>query len=128
MDQSKLPDLDRSTATVQPFAIETGIRGGASSDVADVSWVTPTAGISTATFVPGSSGHSWQNVAAAGMSIGTKGMMIAAKTIALTAYDLFNDPVVLTTAKEELKTRQGPAFKYEAMLGNREPALDYRKK
>ncbi|TWW02153.1 amidohydrolase [Chitinophaga pinensis] len=128
VDKSKLPDLDKTTSTVQPFVIETGIRGGASSDVADVSWVTPTAGISTATFVPGSSGHSWQNVAAAGTSIGAKGMMIAAKTIALTAYDLFNDPAVLTTAKEELKTRQGPAFKYEAMLGNREPALDYRKK
>ena len=128
VDKSKLPDLDKSTSTVQPFVVETAASGGASSDVADVSWVTPTAGISTATFVPGSSGHSWQNVAAAGTSIGTKGMMIAAKTIALTAYDLFNDPAVLTTAKDELKKRQGPAFKYEAMLGNREPALDYRKK
>lgn len=127
VDQSKLPDLDAATSTVQPFIVETK-GGGASSDVADVSWVTPTAGISTATFVPGSSGHSWQNVAAAGGSIGARGMMIAAKTIALTAYDLFNNPVALQSAKEELKKRQGPAFKYEAMLGDRAPALDYRKK
>lgn len=127
IDKTHAPDLDASTTTIQPFISEkTG--GAASSDVADVSWVAPTAGVSTATFVPGSSGHSWQNVAAAGSSIGTKGMMIAAKTLALTAYDLFNDPASLTAAKQELKRRQGPDFKYEAMLGNRAPALDYRKK
>lgn len=127
IDKTHAPDLDASTTTIQPFISEkTG--GAASSDVADVSWVAPTAGVSTATFVPGSSGHSWQNVAAAGSSIGTKGMMIAAKTLALTAYDLFNDLASLTAAKQELKRRQGPDFKYEAMLGNRAPALDYRKK
>jgi len=114
-------------ATVQPFKIVTESNGGASSDVADVSWVVPTAGVVTATFVPGSSGHSWQNVAAAGSSIGTKGMMVAAKTIALTAYDLFKSPDVLKKAKEELINRQGPGFHYEAMLGDRKPALDYRK-
>jgi aminobenzoyl-glutamate utilization protein B len=127
IDKTHLPDLDKATATIQPYKMvkEGGI---GSSDVADVSWVTPTAGLSTATFVPGSGGHSWQNVAAAGSSIGAKGMMIAAKTLALTAYDLFNSPASLTAAKQELKQRQGPDFKYEAMLGNRTPALDYRKK
>ncbi|RFS19306.1 amidohydrolase [Chitinophaga silvatica] len=112
---------------VAPFQIVKESNGGASSDVADVSWVVPTAGIVTATFVPGSSGHSWQNVAAAGSSIGTKGMMLAAKTIALTAYDLFKSPDTLKAAKTELINRQGSAFKYEAMLGDRKPALDYRK-
>jgi len=127
IDTSKLPNLDTATATIQPFISDKHDAIG-SSDVADVSWVTPTAGITTATFVPGSSGHSWQNVAAAGSSIGAKGMMVAAKTMAFTAYDLFNNPLALETAKAELKKRQGPSFKYEAMLGNRAPALDYRKK
>lgn len=127
VDRSHLPDMDKATATIQPFAIEK--QGGiGSSDVADVSWVTPTAGMTSATFVPGSSGHSWQNVAAAGSTIGAKGMMVAAKTLALTAYDLFNSPQALKAARTELKERQGPSFKYEAMLGNRAPALDYRKK
>ncbi|GAA3921531.1 amidohydrolase [Chitinophaga oryziterrae] len=127
IDKTHLPDLDKATATIQPFKMEK--EGGiGSSDVADVSWVAPTAGLSTATFVPGSGGHSWQNVAAAGSTIGAKGMMVAAKTLALTAYDLFNSPASLTAAKQELKQRQGPGFKYEAMLGNRAPALDYRKK
>lgn len=127
VDKSKIPDIDKSTATVETFKLETTAMS-ASSDVADVSWVVPTVGMMSATFVPGSGGHSWQNVAAAGSSIGAKGMMIAAKTLALTAYDLFNDPATLKAATKELKERQGADFKYEPMLGNRAPALDYRKK
>lgn len=127
IDQKNIPNMDSASQQVQPFTIvkEGGI---GSSDVADVSWVTPTAGMSAATFVAGSGGHSWQNVAAAGSSIGAKGMMVAAKTIALTAYDLFNDPAAVSAAQAELKSRRGKDFKYEAMLGDRAPALDYRKK
>ncbi|MCW3081950.1 amidohydrolase [Segetibacter sp.] len=124
---AKIPALE-TTAKVQAFkVVEKQESGGASSDVGDVSWTTPTAGISTATFVPGSSGHSWQNVAAAGSSIGAKGMMIAAKTIALSAYDLFKKRAVLVEAKKEFLKRRGGDFTYEALLGNRKPALDYRK-
>lgn len=126
VEKDNTPDPDTVTSRVGSFTmIKDG--GSASSDVADVSWVAPTAGIVTATFVPGSSGHSWQNVAAAGSSIGVKGMMVAAKTIALTAYDLFKSPESLKAAKAELDKRQGAGFKYEAMLGDRKPALDYRK-
>lgn len=126
VEKDNTPDPDTVTPRVSPFVMIKDA-GGASSDVADVSWVTPTAGIVTATFVPGSSGHSWQNVAAAGSSIGVKGMMVAAKTMALTAYDLFKSPETLRAAKTELGQRQGAGFRYEAMLGDRKPALDYRK-
>lgn len=119
--------LNEATATVQPFKVSTDAGSGASSDVADVSWTTPTAGIITATFVPGSGGHSWQNVAAAGGSISTKGMIVAAKTIALSAYDLFKNPALIQQANKELADKRGTDFKYDAMLGNRKPALDYRK-
>jgi len=116
-----------ATAIIQPFQVSADGGGGASSDVGDVSWTTPTAGITTATFVPGSAGHSWQNVAAAGTSIGTKGMMVAAKTIALSAYDLFKKPAIMQDANKELVAKRGADFKYDAMLGNRQPALNYRK-
>ncbi|SEB00656.1 amidohydrolase [Pedobacter hartonius] len=123
----KAPSL-AGTSTVGPFTVELkNSAGGASSDVGDVSWATPTAGVFTATFVPGSSGHSWQNVAAAGNTIGQKGMMIAAKTIALSAYDLFKTPETLKAATKEFNERKGPDYKYEALLGDRKPALDYRK-
>ncbi|MCC9138682.1 amidohydrolase [Pontibacter silvestris] len=117
-----------SAQEIQPFRVEK-IRagGGGSTDVGDVSWTVPTAGLRTATFVPGTPGHSWQAVAAGGTSIGTKGMMVAAKAMALTAYDIFKNPAVVKEAETELVQKQGNAFKYEALLGNRKPALDYRK-
>jgi len=99
----------------------------ASSDVGDVSWAVPTAGLGTATWVPGTSAHSWQAVAAGGMSIGIKGMMVAAKTLALAGIDLFQNPEAIAAAKAEFEERRGPGFTYEALLGDREPPLDYRK-
>ncbi len=100
---------------------------GASTDVGDVSWTVPTVGLQTATWVPGSSAHSWQSTAASGMSIGQKGMLVAAKTLALTALDLYKTPVLIEKARAEWLQKRGPNFKYEALLGDRKPALDYRK-
>lgn len=113
-------------AIITPFqVIEKG--AGGSTDVGDVSWLVPTAGLGTATWVPGTSAHTWQAVAAGGMSIGQKGMMVAAKTLTLTAMDIFKDPSVTVKAKAELDRRRGAGFKYEALTGDRKPPLDYRK-
>jgi len=101
--------------------------GAASSDVSDISWVSPTVGLGTATWVPGTPAHSWQAVAASGMSIGAKGGVVAAKTIALTGAELFRSPATLAAAKAELLRLRGPSFTYRALLGDRKPALDYRK-
>ena len=99
---------------------------GGSTDVSDVSWVTPTVGLSTATFVPGSAGHSWQNVVAAGSTIGLKGAHLATKTLALTTAELFQSPEIIAEATAEFERRRGPDFKYRALLGDRTPALNYR--
>lgn len=98
-----------------------------STDVGDVSWNVPTVGLGTATWVPGTGAHSWQAVAAGGMAIGHKGAMVAARSMALTAVDLFTDPAILTAAKEEFLARRGDNFDYAPLLGNRAPPLDYRK-
>lgn len=120
-----IPSLE-SAAKVHPYALN-GLTS-ASTDVGDVSWVVPTAGLSTATWVPGIPAHSWQAVACDGMTIGFKGMMVAAKTIALTALDIFTAPKIIETATEELKkARGGDAFKYESLAGERKAPLDYRK-
>lgn len=113
-------------AKIAPFIVnENG--GGGSTDVGDISWLVPTAGLSTATWVPGTSAHTWQAVAAGGMSIGQKGMMVAAKTLTLTAMDIFKNPSVTTEALGELNKRRGANFTYEALVGDRKPPLDYRK-
>jgi aminobenzoyl-glutamate utilization protein B len=118
-----IPSL-AGTAEIAPFKLE---EAGGSTDVADISWVVPTTGLRTATWVPGTSAHSWQAVAAGGTSIGAKGMMVAAKTMALAIIDLYNSPKVIEDAWKELKKRHGDNFVYEPLLGNRKPALDYRK-
>ncbi len=92
-----------------------------------MSWVVPTVGMTAATFVPGSPGHSWQNAAAAGATIGVKGAMVAAKSMALTGADIFSDPDLIKAAKAELATSRGPNFAYKPMIGDRKPPLDYRK-
>jgi aminobenzoyl-glutamate utilization protein B len=115
-----------SAKDVRPYV--SGLAFPASTDVGDVSWVVPTAGLSTATWVPGVPAHSWQAVACNGMSIGHKGMIIAAKTIALTAQTLFVNPQSIEKSKEELYQRRGSRnFEYKSLAGDRKPPLDYRK-
>jgi aminobenzoyl-glutamate utilization protein B len=114
-----------SQEKVQAFDFERP--GLGSTDVGDVSWTVPTVGLRTATWVPGTPAHSWQATAAGGMSIGYKGMNVASQTLALAGRELFTRPDILAKAKAEFDTRRGPDFKYKALLGDRQPALDYRK-
>jgi len=99
----------------------------ASTDSGDVSWVTPLATLNTATWVPGTPAHSWQATAADGMSIGVKGAVVAAKTLALTAAQLFQSPEAIAAAKAEFNKSHGPNFAYKPLVGERKPPLDYRK-
>ena len=100
--------------------------GKGSTDVGDVSWVVPTAGFTTACYVPGTSAHSWQAVAAGGTNIGRKGMQLAARTMAASAWDLFQQPNTLAAAKAE-HTKRLNGRKYEPLLlPNQKPPLDYR--
>lgn len=121
------PDAPPVSAAAEIATFEMKEAGG-STDVADVSWVVPTTGLRTATWVPGTAAHSWQAIAAGGTSIGTKGMLVAAKTLALTAIDLMRDPALITAAREEYQKRVGPDFVYVPLVGNRPPPLDYRRK
>ena len=101
--------------------------GYGSTDVGDVSFAAPTVGLSTATWVPGTSAHTWQAVAASGHSIGYKGTQLAAKAMTLMAVELFTNPQLRTDAKAEFDAARGPNYQYKSLLGDREPPLDYRK-
>jgi aminobenzoyl-glutamate utilization protein B len=109
---------------VRPYEISD--RSGGSTDVGDVSFAVPTAGLRAATWVPGTPAHSWQAVAAGGTSIGEKGMMVAAKTLALTGMQLFDDAAFRADVQKEFLKVRGDDFKYIPLLGDREPALNYR--
>ena len=93
----------------------------------DVSWNVPTAGLRTATWVPGTASHSWQAVASGGTSIGLKGAELAAKVLAKSAVEIISNQSIIDQAKNEQKLRVGEYFNYKPLLGDRKPPLDYRK-
>jgi aminobenzoyl-glutamate utilization protein B len=117
----KAPPIDEASK-IQPLKFKPG---GGSSDVGDVSYAVPTVGLTAATWIPGTPAHSWQAVACGGTEVGTKGMMVAAKSMSLMAIDLFTNPLLLQKAKDEFKKAKGD-YKYKPLLGNRKPFLTYR--
>ncbi len=86
-----------------------------STDVGDVSWLTPTAQFTTACQVSGSPGHSWQNVSVGRSTLGHKGMLQAAGVLAGTAWDLMTNPALLEQAREEF--RRTAAEGYDCPIG-----------
>ena len=111
-------------AKVQPYEKTLGY---GSTDVGDVSWATPTVGVRTATWVPGTSAHSWQAVAASGHSIGHKGAELAAKALTLMAAELYTNPQLREAARAEFVESRGEDYEYVSLVGDRAPPLDYRK-
>jgi aminobenzoyl-glutamate utilization protein B len=81
-----------------------GVAGG-STDVGDVSWQVPTLHLSVTTAPIGAPWHAWPVVATGGMSIGHKGMLYAAKTMAATMVDLYGDPANLAAVRSEWEDR-----------------------
>ena len=74
-----------------------------STDVSDVSWITPTSQVTTACWPLAIPGHSWAITATAGVSIGHKGMIHAAKAMAMTAADFYLDPELRARARTEFE-------------------------
>ena len=116
------PDISEM-GTLRPLKAENTSPG--STDVGDVSYNVPTVGISTATWVPGTPAHSWQAVACGGTEIGVKGMIVAAKALANMGIELLHNPALIDAAKKEFVVKKG-SYQYKALLGDREPALNYR--
>ncbi len=113
-----------SAGEIQPYDKSLGY---GSTDVGDVSWATPTVGVRTATWIPGTSAHSWQSASASGTSIGFKGAQVAAKSMALAAVELFTNPQLREAATAEFDASRGPDYEYRSLLGDRDPPLDFRK-
>ncbi|MCK0127064.1 amidohydrolase [Erythrobacter sp. F6033] len=125
--QESLGDAAKPLASAGEIGEYEKSLGYGSTDVGDVSWATPTVGVRTATWVPGTSAHSWQAVAASGHSIGHKGTQVAAKSMSLMAVELFTNPELRAAARAEFDAARGEDYEYRSLLGDRAPPLDYRK-
>lgn len=105
---------------------QSGAAGRGSTDVGDVSWTVPTTGFTTACWVPGTPGHSWQAVACGSQPMARRGMNLAARVLAATAWDLMTSPQILADAKAELEQRLGRRQYHSLMPADLDPPLDYR--
>ena len=76
---------------------------GGSTDVGDVSQIVPTIRMSATVAASGGPWHSWAVVACTGMSIGHKGMIYAAKGLAMTMVDLYRNPKLVEEVKKDFK-------------------------
>jgi aminobenzoyl-glutamate utilization protein B len=100
-----------------------------STDVADVSWKVPLGEFTTACEVIGCPGHSWQTAACAGMSIGHKGMLTAAKILALSALKFMKDPELVEKARvEHQKKHEDKPYKSPFPEGHKPPFHKFTKK
>ncbi len=96
---------------------------GGSTDVGDVSWVVPTIRLRATTAPNGTPWHSWAVVAAGGMSIGHKGMAYAAKALSMTMVDLFTNPELVASVKEEFKEKKGD-YVYKGFVPDGPPPIN----
>lgn len=115
--------LIKEFGQVFPLAIDSRVRSLTESqtptkgttDVGDISWHVPTSGIRTSCFAAGNPGHSWQNVACIGSSIGEKGIIYASKTLAASIVDLLEQPDAVAAAKADFHSRMKDR-KYKTLI------------
>ncbi len=107
--QEKIKDGKPLNDYLMPYFSSTMQRMG-STDVGDVSWLTPTAQISVVTYPSNCPGHSWQNVSCGVTSIAHKGTLYAGKVLAAAAIDLFEQPATLEAAKKEFAMRSAEGY------------------
>ncbi len=121
-DAMNLLDVDINPNIYDPFGEER--KGGGSTDVAEVSWNTPTLEFNTACFVVGTPGHSWQNTAVSGTSIAHKSTLFAAKAMAATVLDLLTDPDKLARVREDWEAQMEDRTYRSPLPEDLEPPLD----
>jgi len=106
---------------IKPLEEPKGFMGGGSTDVADVSWITPTASLSVACWPLESPGHSWAVVTCSGSSIGFKGLETAAKTIAAAGIDSLLNPQIIEAAQKEFQ-KETEGFTYKSAVPKNQKA------
>jgi aminobenzoyl-glutamate utilization protein B len=85
---------------IKPLADEPEPVSGGSTDVAEVSYIAPTVGLSVTTAAADIPWHSWATTASHGREGSIPGAHVAAKVMALTGIDLLTDPALLQAAKD----------------------------
>lgn len=118
----------------EPKGFNTGIEAladsllppsGGSTDVAEVSFITPTVGFSVASAPQGVPWHSWATSSSHNTSGGKKSAVVAAKVISMTAVQMMTDAELLEQAKKEFMERtEGNAYESPIPVDQKVPLPD----
>lgn len=95
---------------VHPFNPDKIKLTAGSTDVGDVGYAAPTLNINVATACVGNVGHSWQMTAQSCSPIAHKGLLTAAKVMALSCVRTMDRPDVIEAAKKEVTKRNGGKY------------------
>ncbi len=125
-DAMELMDVDLNPRIYDPFG--EGMKGlGGSTDVAEVAWNLPTVEFGTALFIVGAPGHSWQDAAITGTSVGDKSAIFASKVMAAAAIDLLLQPDLLQRAKDGWRKQMEGLVYRSPLPPDLQPPLDQLK-
>jgi aminobenzoyl-glutamate utilization protein B len=124
-DAMELMDVNLNSRVYDP--VGAGSKGGGSSDVADVAWNVPTVQFRTVYTIVTAAGHSWQNTASNGTSIGHKSTVFASKVMAATVIDLLTKPELVQAAKDEWKRQMQGRVYNSPLPPDLKPPLDQLK-
>jgi len=125
-DAKELAGVNLNTTIYDP--VGAGSKGGGSSDVADVAWNIPTVQFRTVYTIVSAAGHSWQNTASNGTSIGHKSTVFATKVMAGTVIDLLSKPELVEAATAEWKRQMDRKVYKSPLPAGLKPPLDQLKK
>jgi aminobenzoyl-glutamate utilization protein B len=107
---------------IKPLPDEPGEIKGGSTDVADVSWIVPTAGFRVTTAAEDAPWHSWATTACSGTRAGRKGAVVAAKVIATTGVDILTNPTLVKEAKAFfLEATEGKPYQSPVPIDQKPP-------
>lgn len=95
---------------------------GGSTDVGDISWIVPEITLVATTAPANTAWHGWSVVACGGMSIGHKGMLFAAKSLAMTMVDLFENEQLRKDVRSEFEQRRN-GHVYKAYIPDGPPPV-----
>jgi len=113
--------------SIEPFRLPQRSWGGGSTDVAEVSWLTPTTNLGIAFKPEGTPGHHWAAVACGGMSIGHKAMITAAKVMAASSLDLLSHPEIIEKMRKEWIERKNGREYLSPLMPDLKPPVKAKK-
>ncbi len=112
---------------IEPFRLPERSWGSGSTDVAEVSWLTPTTGLGIVFKPEGTPGHHWSAVACGGMSIGHKCMLMAAKVMAASGLDFLAHPEIIKRMRAEWEEKKGDKKYKSPLSSNLKPPVKPKK-